>query len=143
MNRFHNALNFVLIAYPLSSERVRPNRITAVAGMDAALSPLISPGALIQQYFIDWESAATMATLARIQGPRSQVFSIEQSERYSVDPETFNLIIRSVTFEDSGHYRGVIGVMEPTTGGQLFTYDQTQVRNITLEVYGEQVIASL
>ena len=112
----------------------------AVAGRDATLSSLIPPGALIQQYFIDWQNAATMATLVRIQGPRSQLSLIEQNERYSVDPDTFDLTIQSVTFEDRGHYRGVIGVMEPTTGGQLFTYEQTQMKNITLEVYGEQVI---
>ena len=126
-------------AYPLPGGSIQSSRITAVAGRDAVLPPLISPGALIQQYFIDWQNATSAQTLARIQGPRDQLPSFEQSMRYSVNPETFDLTIQSVRFEDQGSYLGVIGVREPTSDGQglSFTYDQTRTSEVMLVVHGE------
>ena len=106
-----------------------------MAGTDAVLPPLVPPGALIQQYFIDWYNATSPATLARIQGPRNQVPLFEPHTRYSVDSNTLSLTIQSVKFEDRGSYLGVVGVMDPA--GQPFTYKQTMIKNITLEVYGE------
>ena len=61
-----------------------------------------------------------------------------ESEKYSVDPKTFALIIHSVRFEDRGSYRGVVGVTDPE--GQSFTYTQTQEREVTLEVFGKLVM---
>ena len=113
-------------------------RITVLATEIAHLLPLEPPGALIQQYYIDWQDATNSVTLARIQGPRNQR-PIEPFERYSTDPDSFALTINPVRFEDRGAYLGVIGVRDPTPGGLSFTYTQTQLRNITLEVYGEQL----
>ena len=73
-------------------------------------------------------------TFAYIQGPRSQR-SIVTDKRYSINPETFELTISSVRFEDRGSYLGVIGVMDPE--GEFFTYEQTRQYNITLDVYGK------
>ena len=123
-------------AYPLPGGSIPTPRISVVAGRDAVLPPLISPGALILQYFIDWQDATSSATLARIQVPRSEVPA--KSERYSIDPDTFELTIHSVRFEDRGSYRGVIGVRDPE--GQSFTYTQTQERGVTLEVFGKLVM---
>ena len=112
-------------------------RVTAKAGRDAVLPPLISPGVLIQQYFIDWQDATSSVTLAYIQGPRSQR-SIVTDRRYSINPDTFELTISSVRFEDRGSYLGVIGVMDPE--GQLFMYERTRQNNVTLDVYGEHFV---
>ena len=112
--------------------------VTAIAGTNAELPPLISPGKLLQQYFIDWQDANSSQTIARIEGPRSTIPLFEPNERYSVNPDSFVLMIDSVRFEDRGSYLGVIGVMDPA--GMSFTYDQTRVRTVTLEVYGEQFL---
>lgn len=101
------------------------------------LSPLESPGMLIQRYFIDWKNATSSVTLASIQGPRSQQ-SVEPNEKYSIDPDSFNLIIHSVRYEDRGSYRGVIGVMDPE--GQLFTYERTRNVEIILEVNSKSFV---
>ena len=114
---------------------LNPLTITTLDGADTVqLSPLVSPGVLIQQYFIDWRNSTSSVTLASIQGPRSQQ-TVEPNEKYSVDPDSFNLTIRSVRFEDRGPYMGVIGVMDPE--GQLFTYERTRDVEITLEVNSE------
>ena len=128
-NTLHNA------AYPLPEVLPAMTKITTVAGRDAVLTPLISPGALVQQYFIDWQDATSSATLARIQGPRSQTIFMP-NERYSVSPDTFALTIHSVRFEDRGSYLGVIGAREPTSGGQgqTFTQVQTLTEAVMLEV---------
>ena len=114
-------------------------RITAVAGTDETLPPLVSPGALIQQYFIDWENAENSQTLTRIQGPRDQtsLFKPQFDERFVVSPNTFNLTIRSVRFEDRGSYVGVVGIKVPSPGGRILVYEPTREKNITLEVIGE------
>ena len=125
---------FTYTAYPLPQSLSPPPRVTVLAGDTVSLPPLISPGALTQQYYIDWRNAETLETVARIEGPRSQQL-IEPTERYSVDPDTFALIIDSVRFEDRGFYLGVIGVMDPA--GSSFVYTQTEMQNIELEVYGE------
>ena len=126
---------YLRTAYPLS--RILPlKRITVLAAEIAHILPLEPPGALIQQYFIDWQDAATSVTLAHIQGPRNQR-PIEPFERYSIDPDSFALTISPVRFEDRGAYLGVVGVRDPSPGGLSFTYTQTQLINITLEVYGE------
>ena len=130
----HLRLFLANTAYPLP-EALQMVTITAVAGRDAVLPPLISPGALILQYFIDWQNATSSVTLARIQGPRSQMTFVP-NERYSVSPDTFALTINSVRFEDRGSYLGVIGAREPTSGGQgqTFTQSQTLTESVTLEV---------
>ena len=109
--------------------------MTVVAGTNAYISPLISPGALLQQYFIDWLDTATSQTLVRIQGGRNQGLSFRPNERYSISPETFMFTIHSVRFEDRGNYTGVMGVMDPE--GMPFIYTQTETEQISLEVNGE------
>ena len=109
--------------------------MTVTAGSDVYISPLISPGALLQQYFIDWLDRATSQTLVRIQGRRNQNLSFRPNERYSIDPETFMFTIHSVRYEDQGNYTGVVGVMDPE--GMPFIYPQTETRHISLEVNGE------
>ena len=137
INCLYSSYFLLHIAYPLPDERVESARITAVAGRDAVLTPLISPGALIQQYFIDWQDTTSSATLAHIQGPRSQQ-QVVSNERYSIDPQTFELTISSVRFKDRGSYLGLIGVIDPK--GQQFTYEHTQQKSITLDVYGEHFV---
>ena len=115
-----------------------PVTITTLDGADTVqLHPLVSPGVLIQQYFIDWRNATSSVTLTSIQGPRSQQ-TVEPNEKYSVDPDSFNLNIHSVRFDDRGPYMGVIGVMDPE--GQLFTYERTRDVEITLEVNSESFL---
>ena len=105
----------------------------AVAGRDALLPPLISPGALIQQYFID---AATSETFSRPLQSKVNCNRCEVLNRYGYI--NFELTISSVRFVDRGSYLGVIGVMDPE--GQLFTYERTQQNNVTLHVYGEHFV---
>ena len=107
-------------------------------GTDAILPPLISPGALLELYFIDWqmERNGTLETLAQIQGPRIQSPVTTMDQRYSVNPETFALMIQSVTFEDRGIYFGVLGVRDPE--GMEFVYEELRLSGVTLDVYGKQ-----
>ena len=125
-------------AYPLS-EGINPRIVVVQEGTDAILPPLISPGALRDElYFIDWQMGrnGTLETLAQIQGPRIQSPVTTMDQRYSVNPETFVLMIQSVTFEDRGIYFGVLGVRDPQ--GMEFFYEELRSSGVTLDVYGKQ-----
>ena len=104
-------------------------------GSDAVLNPLVLPGSLLAQYYVDWLDNSSQ-TIGRIQGPRRSLLPLDPNSRYSVNPETFALTIQSVSFDDRGIYFGVVGVADPA--GQTFLYTQTQTLGVTLDVYGER-----
>ncbi len=123
-------------AYPQQLVLPIPTTVMIKKGEEAVLEPLVSPGMLLGQYFIDWMNGSNTEALATIQGPRlSPTLLRSVDSRYSVDPNTFALTIRQVSFSDRGLYLGVVGVADPK--GQLFFYTQTQSMGINLEVYGE------
>ncbi len=100
-------------------------------GSDAVLTPLIPPGRLLAQYSIDWLDNSSQI-LSSIQGPRPSL-PLGPNPKYSVNPDTFALTIRSVSSEDRGVYYGVLG-----EGRQTVLYVQTQTLGVTLDVYGER-----
>ncbi len=112
-------------------------------GSDVLLTPLIPPGRLLAQYYIDWLDNSSQI-LGSIQGPRPPL-PLGPNPKYSVNPDTFALTIRSVSSEDRGVYYGVLSVVKQTVNtinGQIshraYTYTQTQTLGVTLDVYGER-----
>ncbi len=110
-----------------------------VAGNTATLNPLVCPGKLIQQYFIDWKRNGTSETIAKIQGPRPNPSIFNPDPRYSVDRDIFSLTIQSVSFQDRGVYLGVVGVADPE--GQEMEDTRTARQGVTLEVYGKKIMS--
>ncbi len=126
----------VHIAYPVSSSAVVSSTVTVQKGHDAVLHPLIPPGMLLAQYFIDWINSSSADIIATIQGPRAISTVFNPDSRYFVDPNTFALTIRGVSFSDRGLYSGVLGVADPA--GRELTYMQTQSLKVDLDVYGKK-----
>ena len=122
-------------AFPVFSPQLESATKTVQIDGDAVLTPLIPPGSLLAQYYIDWLTNNSSQTVGRIQGPRS-FLPMDSNPKYSVNRDTFALTIRSVSFDDRGLYYGVVGVRDPA--GQLNLYTQTQTLGVTLDVYGER-----
>ncbi len=122
-------------AFPSFSPQLESVTERVAIGSDAVLIPLIPPGRLLAQYYIDWLKNSSSQILGSIQGPRPSS-PLGPNPKYSVNPDTFALTIPSVSFDDRGVYFGVVGVVDPA--GQLNLYTQTQTLGVTLDVYGER-----
>lgn len=92
----------------------------------------ITPGALIQSYYVIWEVSGRI--IYRTRPNRSpEIFD----SRYRLNPLNFSLIIDNVRLDDaSREYRCILSVVDPNTMMEE-TYLTTQSHNISLEVFGK------
>ena len=113
-----------------------PDPTFAVVGQSqpVQLNCAISPGNLLQQYFVTWYKADDIIYRFNVDG------SVDGDlERYSHNPSNLALIISNVGLDDaSDNYHCVLTVVNPRTGDSE-SYDILRNLNIRLVVLGKSI----
>jgi hypothetical protein len=119
-------------ALPFPRLREAPRTAFSKVGERARINCTETPGNLIRQYSITWRNSSSDDILASVpfNGNADGV-----NTRYSVDQESFALMIENVTFRDSiGSYQCELRVQNIQDSG-IFSYGRSE--DLELLVYGE------
>ncbi len=104
-------------------------------GTTVRLECSITPGVLVDQYYVTWRSASNQSLVFYQSFPphlNSTPINID-SQHYSVDPGNFSLYIHNVTVYDRAHdYVCVLGVEDPMQTTEILVYTSTMSVNLTL-----------
>lgn len=136
---------FVLFVTALPDSQVPsfPRTFFAEVGSTAVLNCSITPGRLLGQYFVRWRNGSLGGRSYREippAGVQTLPTSTPLDPRYSIDPESFSLIISDVQLTDSDPtYRCVLGLQDPRSSNRISTYERTQTTNLQLIVYSESL----
>ena len=111
-----------------------PDTVYAKVGESVQLDCPISPGALLQQYYVSWDESGT--GIYRTQAQSSPVMI---DNRYNLNRLTLSLIINDICLEDaSDMYHCVIRVVDPETMME-YSYNNLRTVPISLVVYGKRM----
>ena len=122
-------------AFPDSMFVEAPDTIYAKVGESVQLDCPISPGALLQQYYVSWDESGTGIYHTRAYQPSPVVID----NRYDLNRSTLSLIINDVRLEDaSDMYHCVIRVVAPETTME-YSYNNLRTVPISLVVYGKRM----
>ena len=90
------------------------------------------------QYGVRWVNASDTTESLYTLFPASTFPPTRKSPRYDLDPTTFSLLIDNVQPLDSiTPYVCVLSVRDIGSNPQLYTFEQTEAANLTLDVIGE------
>ncbi len=130
---------FVLAALPDDSiDPINRGPFCGDAGSTIRLDCSITPGVLVDQYYVVWKSASDRSRVFYQSFPPhfSRDFINIDSQRYSVDRNNFSLYIHGVTPADGAHdYVCVLGVEDPLQRTRSFIYTRTNKFNLSLSVF--------
>ena len=106
-------------------------------GSQTRISCPEQPGFLLQYYSITWNNNSTNQTIARHDPQMPDQLT---DDRFRVDEDTLDLIIRSVRLTDSTLVQCELMVRDPQDGNRISSYLPNSIRRI---VYGKQRSVSL
>ena len=126
----------------LSDNRIQPSArrsFSGDAGTDVRLECSITPGVVVDQYYVIWRSAADRGRVFYELFPPSRDIDPINIDRqhYTLNPEDFSLTIHDVTPADGAHdYMCVLGV-EDTLATYTTLYMLTENVNLSLTVFSK------
>lgn len=129
------------VAFPdmsVPSSRTFYSNIWETSPLDCS----IPPGKLINQYSVEWIDATNNTNKFYVLHPPYQQRRTERkSERYDLDPNTFQLMIRDVQLSDGiNPYLCILHVTDIMSGDETpntYTYGQTTTAKQFLSVFGK------
>ncbi len=130
----------VFTAWPNGmSESINRGPFHGDAGSTVRLDCSITPGVLVDQYYVTWRSASDRNLIFYQSFPPFLNFDVNNrdSQRYLVDPGNFSLSIRNVTPADGAHdYVCVLGVQDTHEDLQFMNliYIRTQSVNLSVSI---------
>ncbi len=118
-----------LVAWPDDQiEPINRGAFRGAAKTTIRLDCSITPGVLVDQYYVTWRSASNQSLVFYQSFPphlKRNPINID-SQHYSVDPGNFSLYIHNVTPADGAHeYVCVLGVEDPMDLDSTLLYTHT------------------
>lgn len=125
------------VALPEDFTPAHPQIFIAELGSKAVLNCSISPGRLIQRYFVTWtnRTSGRLYTEKRLSPP--PINTPTSDPRYMINPSTLSLGISNVEFADADpNYICILGVSNPPDNTEFF-YEQTRHTSLELFIYSK------
>ena len=128
---------YVLLPALPDDSQLTSHTFFAEVGTTALLDCAITPGSLVEQYFVTWENGTSGLFYNQIP-PISSTTATPFNPRYFIEPTNFSLLISNVQLSDSDStYRCFVGVQDPLFGNRISFYTNTENTNLRLVVYCE------
>ncbi len=118
-------------------EPINKGPFRGVPGSTVRLDCSITPGVLVDQYYVTWRSASNQSLVFYQSFPprlNRNPINID-SQHYSLDPGNFSLYIHDVTAYDGAHdYACVLGVEDPMEITSTLLYTRTENVYLSLSI---------